>query len=73
MKTLDNDKLSVESDNLLQVLDYTPKTLYSEKELSSRVINVTKTFYPCCACCRRGKVRAINHLHLGLEPNEKFG
>ena len=47
--------------------------VYSEKELSSRVINVTKTFYPCCACCRRGKVRAINHLHLGLEPNEKFG
>ena len=33
MKILDNDKLSLESDNLLQVLDYTPKTRYSEKEL----------------------------------------
>ena len=47
--------------------------VYGQKELSSRIINVTKTFYPCCACCRKGKVRAINHLHLGLEPNEKFG
>jgi ABC-type multidrug transport system ATPase subunit len=45
----------------------------SQKELTTRIINVTKTFYPCCACCRKGKVRAINHLHLGLEPNEKFG
>ena len=34
---------------------------------------MTKTFYPCCGCCRKGKIRAINHLHLGLEPNEKFG
>ena len=49
------------------------KKVYSEKELSSRIINVTKTFYPCCAGCRKNKVRAINHLHLGLEPNEKFG
>ena len=45
----------------------------SQQELSTRIINITKTFYPCCACCRKGKVRAINHLHLGLEPNEKFG
>ena len=45
----------------------------SQEELSTRIINVTKTFYPCFACCRKGKVRAINHLHLGLEPNEKFG
>ena len=45
----------------------------SEQELSTKIINVTKTFYPCCACCRKGKVRAINHLHLGLEANEKFG
>ena len=44
-----------------------------EQELTTRIINLTKTFYPCCACCRKGKVRAINHLHLGLEPNEKFG
>ena len=47
-----------------------------EEELSTRIINVTKTFYPscfCCCCCKKGKVRAINHLHLGLEPNEKFG
>jgi len=33
MKILDNDKLSLESDNLLQVLDYTPKTRYNEREL----------------------------------------
>ena len=45
----------------------------SQQELTTRIINITKTFYPCCACCRKGKVRAINHLHLGLEPNEKFG
>ena len=49
------------------------KKVNSQEELSTRIINITKTFYPCCACCRKGKVRAINHLHLGLEPNEKFG
>ena len=49
------------------------KKVYSQKELSTRIINVTKTFYPCCGCCNKNKVRAINHLHLGLEPNEKFG
>ena len=42
-------------------------------DLSTRIINLNKTFYPCCACCRKGKVKAINHLHLGLEPNQKFG
>ena len=49
------------------------RKVYSQKELTTRIINVTKTFYPCCACCRKERVRAINHLHLGLEPNEKFG
>ena len=47
----------------------------SDKELTTRIINVTKTFYPCFACfpnCKKNKIRAINHLHLGLEPNEKF-
>ena len=44
-----------------------------QEELSTFIINITKTFYPCCGCCRKGKIRAINHLHLGLEPNEKFG
>ena len=33
MKTLDNDKLSKEGESLLQVLDYSPKKLYSEKEI----------------------------------------
>ena len=45
----------------------------SKEELTTFIINVTKTFYPCCACYRKGRIRAINHLHLGLEPNEKFG
>ena len=33
MKILDNDKLSKESESLLQVLDYSPKKLYTEKEI----------------------------------------
>ena len=33
MKILDNDKLIEEGEYLLQVLDYSPKTLYSEKEI----------------------------------------
>ena len=33
MKTLDNENLSKEGEYLLQVLDYSPKTLYSEKEI----------------------------------------
>ena len=45
----------------------------NEKDLTTRIKNVTKIFYPRCGCCREGKVRAINHLHLGLEANEKFG
>ena len=37
MKILDNDKLSLESDKLLQVLDYNPKTHYSEKDIMSTI------------------------------------
>ena len=63
------------SDNPLQnpYVQNEIRKVYSQDELTTRIINITKTFYPCCACCRKGKVRAINHLHLGLEPNEKFG
>ena len=52
------------------------KKVNTQENLSTRIINVTKTFYPCCFCCercRKNKVRAVNHLHLGLEDNEKFG
>ena len=49
------------------------RKVFNEENLTTRIVNVTKIFYPCCGCCRKGKVRAINHLHLGLEPNEKFG
>jgi len=41
-------------------------------ELSTRISGLTKTFYSC-PCCGGKNVRAINHLYLGLEPNEKFG
>ena len=66
MKTLDNDKLSVENDNLLQVLDYTPKTLYSEKELleSKPVIKLKSKSKP------EQKPQKINkHLKLVSTPN----
>ena len=66
MKTLDNDKLSVESDNLLQVLDYTPKTLYIEKELleSKPVIKLKSKSKP------EQKPQKINkHLKLVSTPN----
>ena len=66
MKTLDNDKLSVESDNLLQVLDYTPKTLFSEKELleSKPVIKLKSKSKP------EQKPQKINkHLKLVSTPN----
>ena len=42
----------------------------SDKELTTRIVGLVKTFYSCCG---RRNVRAINHLYLGLEPNEKFG
>ncbi len=44
--------------------------LNSQVELSTRIENLVKTFYSCCG---KRNVRAINHLYLGLEPNEKFG
>ena len=40
-----------------------------QKIFSTRITNLTKTFFPCC----KPNVRAINNLYLGLEPNEKFG
>ena len=40
------------------------------KELTTKIVNLTKTYISCCG---RRKVRAINSLYLGLEPNEKFG
>ena len=42
----------------------------SSKELTTRILGLSKTFYTCCGCKR---VKAINNLYLGLEPNEKFG
>ena len=42
----------------------------NQKELSTKISGVVKTFYSCCG---RRNVRAINNLYLGLEPNEKFG
>ena len=43
--------------------------LKSDRELSTKISGLRKTFFVCC-----GKnVRAINNLYLGLEPNEKFG
>ena len=42
----------------------------SDKELTTRISGLVKTFYSCCG---RRNVRAINKLYLGLEPNEKFG
>ena len=40
------------------------------KELTTKIVNLTKTYISCCG---KRKVRAINNLYLGLEPNEKFG
>ena len=37
MKIFDNDKLSQESDNLLQVLDYNPKTILNEKDIMDHI------------------------------------
>ena len=37
MKKLDNDKLSLESDKLLQVLEYNPKTKFTEKDIMSSI------------------------------------
>ena len=42
----------------------------SDKLLTTRIVNLRKTFYSCCG---RRNIRAINNLYLGLEPNEKFG
>ena len=39
-------------------------------ELTTTVENLTKTYLNFC--CQKN-VRAVNHLYLGLEPNEKFG
>ena len=39
-------------------------------QLTTRISALKKTFYKCCGCKR---VKAINNLYLGLEPNEKFG
>ena len=45
------------------------KLVKNEKDLSTKITGLRKTFFNCC-----GKnVRAINNLYLGLEPNEKFG
>ena len=42
----------------------------SGKELTTKIVNLTKTYISCCG---KRKVRAINNLYLGLDPNEKFG
>ena len=44
------------------------KTLF-EKNLTTKIINVSKTFFYCC----KKNNRVVRNLYLGLEPNEKFG
>jgi ABC-type multidrug transport system ATPase subunit len=46
------------------------KVLNKNNHLSTSVNNLTKTYF--FWCCKKN-VRAVNHLYLGLEPNEKFG
>ena len=43
--------------------------LSSNKELTTKIKGIRKTFFNCCD----KNVRAVNNLYLGLEPNEKFG
>ena len=42
----------------------------NQQGLTTIIVGLVKTYYSCC--CGKN-VRAINNLHLGLEPNEKFG
>ena len=43
--------------------------LKSKDELTVKISNLSKTFFYCC----KKNVKAINHLYLSLESNEKFG
>ena len=73
-----NNKIKNDSKNKISTSKDTPDNKYvqnekeklkSDKDLSTKISGLRKTFFVCC-----GKnVRAINNLYLGLEPNEKFG
>ena len=41
----------------------------SSQNLTTTIINLTKTYFKCC----KKSLRAVNNLYLGLESNEKFG
>ena len=65
-----NNKISLSKDPLNnKYVQKEIEKLKSDKDLSTKINGLRKTFFVCC-----GKnVRAINNLYLGLEPNEKFG
>ncbi len=41
----------------------------SNKNLTTKIINLSKTYFICCG----NNIRAVRNLNLGLESNEKFG
>ena len=45
------------------------KKLNENPNLTTKIINLTKTYFKCC----KKSLRAVNNLYLGLEANEKFG
>ncbi len=55
--------------------EYKNKNLNEQKEkannvsMTTRIINLTKSFWVCCG----NNIRAVNQLNFGLEENEKFG
>ena len=65
MKILDNDKLIEEGEYLLQVLDYSPKTLYSEKEIMDALpIIKLKSLNP-----EKKEAKKNKHMKLVSTPN----
>ena len=70
IKSDTKDKInSLKDPNNNMYIQKEKEKLKSDKELTTKISGLRKTFFVCC-----GKnVRAINNLYLGLEPNEKFG
>ncbi len=64
-----NLEILVDSNSAKKYIEEEKEKVLFEKNLTTKILNVSKTYFYCC----KKNNRVVRNLYLGLESNEKFG
>ena len=64
-----NQEILIDSNSSKKYIEGEKEKVLFEKNLTTKIVNVSKTFFYCC----KKNNRVVRNLYLGLESNEKFG